>query len=200
MTTTASRTKRKYPSFSFSMHMKRPDGSIQPITVPTVTRPAKKAVTLTLTAEHVQKAIDLRGVGTTTECAMALCSFAHRDSFPHVVNGHIEWTLRRAYVVEKLKGGLPATSVAYDHHESIVLDGKRTSIARLNDSYGGQRRLLAWLKANGPLDVTLRPPPAHQPPRNRVHVKRTGPVKPRGPNGAHGRYARMNTGIAELAA
>lgn len=190
MTTTASRELRKYPSFAFSFNVKMPDGSLHLIAVPTKTRRATKSVYLILTADHVRRAIALGGVGDTTKCTMAVCAFAHRNAFPHPVNGHIEWTLRRAYVAEKLdKHGLPATSVAYDHHESIVIAGKRTSIARLNDSAGGQKRLLAWLEANGPMTVTLRPPPAKQPPRNRVHTPRTTPRVASPRRGAARRYA-----------
>lgn len=110
---------------------------------------AKKTVTIVLTAEHVQKSIDVNGVGNTAKCSAAICTYAHKGAFPHPVVGYTDWTYTRAFIASKLdRIGLPDDCYAYEHADEI---------ARLNDSKNGQRKLLAFIKQHGPITITLRP-------------------------------------------
>lgn len=124
------------------------NGSSAVHTVMARVRMATKAVDLTVTAEHVRKAIELNGIGYTSKCTMAVCCYAHKDAFPHVVEGHVDWNYSRAYVVSKTKNGLPAECVAYEHDSAI---------ARENDTAGGLKKLLARIERDGPIVVHLRP-------------------------------------------
>jgi hypothetical protein len=109
--------------------------------------PAKKAVTLILTEQHVQRALELKGQGDAFNCGMAVCSRAHRDFFPHDFS-YVEWCDSRAYFVTKVKDGLPSECVVYKHYDDI---------APLFDDQAGMRRLLKELKTNGPRTVRLHP-------------------------------------------
>ena len=121
----------------------------------------KRAVTLTLTADNVQRSIDANGVGNTQTCAMAMCARAQRDAFPHPVDGFIDWYYRRAYVVSKVdRHGLPAECYVYAHNDQI---------AHLNDSRGGQKALLRDLIANGDRTIRLLVPPTRAP-EKRTHI------------------------------
>jgi hypothetical protein len=112
-----------------------------------VTR-ASTPVTLTLKPEDVERSIKLGGVANTQTCSMAVCAKRQAERFPHPVDGYIDWQYSTAYVVSKTKDGLPSECFAYRHNDSI---------AKLNDSKGGQRKLLAELKANGPREIKLLP-------------------------------------------
>ena len=108
---------------------------------------ANKSVTLSLKAEHVRESIRRKGVGNTQTCSMAVCASREEDRFPHPVEGYIDWQYSRAYVVSKLdKTGLPCECVAYRHYDEI---------ARLNDSKGGQQKLLAQLEKYGDREIYL---------------------------------------------
>lgn len=110
---------------------------------------AKSKVQLDLTADHVRKSIQLKGVGNTQTCSMAVCSIAQKDRFPHPVMGFIDWQYSRAFVVTKIgRDGLPCECVEYSHNDEI---------AKLNDTKGGQKKLLAELMAKGDRKVFLRP-------------------------------------------
>jgi hypothetical protein len=110
---------------------------------------AKTSVKLDLMADHVRKSIKLKGVGNTQTCSMAVCSIAQRDRFPHPVLGFIDWQYSRAFVVTKLgRDGLPSECVEYTHSDDI---------AKLNDTKGGQKKLLAALLAGGDRQISLRP-------------------------------------------
>jgi hypothetical protein len=111
--------------------------------------PATDKVTLRLTAADVRQSIGLNGVANTQTCSMAVCAKRQAGAFKHVVQGYIDWTYTRAYVVTKLdKNGMPRECVVYCH---------RDDVAKLNDTLGGQRRLLADLEKNGDRDICLLP-------------------------------------------
>src|SRR6187455_908046 len=102
-------------------------------------RHATQEVELVLTAEHVRKSIAAKGAGDTSKCTMAVCTYNHAGSFPHKVEGHLDWNYSRAWVVSKCdKVGLPCECVAYEHNDR--------GIARLNDSPNGQKQLLQKLE------------------------------------------------------
>lgn len=113
-------------------------------------RRATKSVDLILTADDVRRSIKLKGVGNTQTCSMAVCAKRHADAFPHPVEGFIDWQYRRAFVVSKVgkATGLPVACVVYEHHSKI---------AKLNDSKGGQKKLLAQLETDGDLMIRLLP-------------------------------------------
>jgi len=110
----------------------------------------KRDVYLPLKAEHVQSSIDLKGAGNTQTCSMAVCALDNADCFPHKVEGYIDWFYSRAFVVSRLdKNGIPSECYVYEHSDGI---------GRLNDTPGGQRKLLAELvEAGGERIIHLRP-------------------------------------------
>lgn len=114
-----------------------------------VTR-ARKPVTLTLTAEDVERSMKLKGVGNTQTCSMAVCAKRQSDAFPHPVEGYIDWQYSSAYVVSKIskETGMPSECVSYRHNDDI---------AYLNDSKGGQKTLLEKLRKSGPRKIKLLP-------------------------------------------
>lgn len=107
-----------------------------------------KRIQLDLKADDVRRSIQLRGVGNTQNCSMAVCALRQAEIFPHPVEGFIDWQYSRAYVVSKVKNGLPIECVAYRHNDSIAL---------LNDTAGGQKKLLSELVANGDRKIYLTP-------------------------------------------
>jgi hypothetical protein len=147
-------------------------------------------VTLTIKPEHVQESIKRHGAGDTANCAMAVCATKHAESFPHAVEGHIDWTYTRAFVVNKLRrDGLPAECYVYDHYDNI---------AKLNDSLNGQKKLLKKLRAEGPLEIKLIPK------RIRSKPGRPGTAVGRKPTGARSTEKRLRGGklryaVAKLA-
>jgi hypothetical protein len=109
-----------------------------------------KPVDLELTEEHVRKSIKLKGIGNVATCSMALCVHDHKDAFPHEVDTYVDWFYRRVYVVSKLNvQGFPIECYCYEHHSKI---------GQLNDSKGGQQKLLEILQRNGPMIIRLSPP------------------------------------------
>jgi hypothetical protein len=113
-----------------------------------------KPFTLTLTAEHVRKSIELQGVGNTNTCAMAICSQSHADQFPFPFAGGVEWTYGRAWFASKYRNGLPIECYVMAHDDQI---------AQLNDTKGGQQKLLERLEKDGPITISLRPVPESMP-------------------------------------
>jgi hypothetical protein len=133
----------------FSFHITGVDGKPQEIISWAKITRAKVPVELDLTADHVRRSIKLKGVGNTQTCSMAVCTIAQKDKFPHPVKGFIDWQYSRAYVVSKVgKDGLPIECVEYTHYDDI---------AKLNDTKGGQKKLLAQLEANGDRTIKLSP-------------------------------------------
>lgn len=112
-------------------------------------RDAKEAVELVVTAEDVRRSLSSDGVGNTQTCTMAVCALRHASKFAHNVQGYIDWQYSRAYVVSKVGAdGLPSECFVYRHDSEI---------AKLNDSTGGQRRLLQMIERDGPLTVCMHP-------------------------------------------
>jgi hypothetical protein len=110
---------------------------------------ATKDVPLTLTAPHLRRSIKAQGAGTTSHCAVAICTYNHSDAFPHNVEGHIDFNYTRAFVVSKVdKHGLPSHCVVYEH--------EARNIAKLNDTPGGQQKLLERVERDGPITLTLK--------------------------------------------
>lgn len=108
-----------------------------------------KPVELVLRADDVRRSIQLGGIGNTQTCSMAVCAKRQADAFPHPVEGLIDWTYRVAYVVSKIgPSGLPVQCVAYSHDDNV---------AQLNDSKGGQRKLLRGLEEGGDRVIRLHP-------------------------------------------
>lgn len=120
------------------------------ITAKAEVRRAKRRVNLILTADDVRRSIKLKGVGNTQTCSMAVCAKRQASSFPHPVEGYIDWQYATAFVVSKVskETGLPVACVAYGH---------RDKIAKLNDTRGGQQKLLAELEAGGDRVIRLLP-------------------------------------------
>ena len=109
-------------------------------------RLATKTVTLRIDKAHVQQSITAKGVGSTSACVAAICMARNAEAFPHQVEGHVDFNYYRAFVVSKVdKHGLPSECYAYEHN--------RKDIALLNDTPGGQKRLLAMT----PIDLVLKP-------------------------------------------
>lgn len=125
--------------------------------------PAKRHVYLPLKAAHVQKSISLKGIGNTQTCTMAVCADQEKSSFPHrVEGGYIDWFYSRAFVVSRLdKNGLPCECYEYQHSDQI---------AQMNDTKGGQRKLLAQLTESGDRIIHLRPVRRYD-----VHTRRSPP-------------------------
>ena len=151
-------------------------------------RLAKKPVTMHLAEEHVLRSIKLGGVGNTAICSAAICTTQHADVFPHPVEGHIDFTYTRAFLVSKIdKIGLPVECYAYEH--------KHEDIARLNDTKGGQKKLLERIRRDGPIAITLTPYRQRSAPgrsgRGRVTTGRRTRVPAKG---ANLRYAVMKMG------
>lgn len=150
-----------------------------------VTR-AKKMVEIVLTAADVRRSIELKGVGNTATCSMAVCAKRSAAAFPHKVEGYIDWQYATAFVVSKVKNGLPVECVAYQH---------RDSIAKINDTKGGQEKLLAELVAGGSRKIRLHPIKARapRPGTRRGKIDGSRASKP-GSTGAAARFAFSQLG------
>lgn len=151
---------------------------------------AARPVALLLTAEDVKRSIDMDGVGNTQTCSMAICSLRQAHAFPHAVEGYIDWQYSRAYVVTKLnKDGLPCECVVYRHEDDI---------AKINDSKGGQKKLLADLAEHGDRRILLGPMQRRFTSPDRTKVPDKKPIK-RGPSKVlHLRGANLRYAVASL--
>jgi hypothetical protein len=113
-------------------------------------RPAKKPVTVEITAAHVRQSIKAKGAGSTSACVAAVCMSRTAEAFGHPVEGHVDFNYYRAFVVSKLdRNGLPSECYAYEHN--------RKDVAMLNDTPGGQKKLLALIEKSGPIVLELKP-------------------------------------------
>jgi hypothetical protein len=153
-------------------------------------RKATQAVRLTLKAADVRRSIKLGGAGNTQTCTMAVCAKRQKDAFPHPVEGYIDWQYATAYVVSKCDPatGFPSECVVYAHKDEI---------ARLNDSPGGQVKLLERLAWTGDRTITLYPPSEKKPnpfrkPRGENTGERTS--RPIAATGARLRFAVAKAG------
>lgn len=109
-----------------------------------------KPVDMILTAAHIRKSMRAEGAGNTSSCAVAICTYNHEDAFGHSVEGHIDFQYSRAFVVSKTdKYGLPSECYVYEHNAR--------NIAKLNDTPGGQQKLLDRIEKDGPITITLKP-------------------------------------------
>lgn len=153
---------RKSPRHPF--RFKVDDGEkVRTITEWAKVKRATKPVKLVLTAADVRRSINLKGVGNTQTCAMAVCAKRQAQAFPHPVEGYIDWQYKTAFVVTKVRNGLPVECVVYQHDDEI---------AKLNDSPDGQRRLLAKLEKDGDRLIHLRPSPPQKPKTKRAPTGR----------------------------
>lgn len=148
-----------------------------------------KPVEMVLTAAHVRKSMRLDGAGNTSSCSVAVCTYNHEEAFGHPVEGHIDFQYSRAFVVSKTdKYGLPSECYVYEHNAR--------NIAKLNDTPGGQQKLLDRIEKDGPITITLKP---H---RVRSEIGRPGKTRPttgardpmKGLKGAKLRYAHYKLG------
>lgn len=164
-------SKRKHRSHRHAFRFRVGSGTV---TLWAKVVPAKRDVYLPLRAEHVAESIKLRGVGNTQTCAMAVCAARNAECFPHKVEGYIDWFYSRAFVVSKLdKNGMPIECYEYMHSDKI---------AQLNDTKGGQHKLLDQLRERGDRIIHLRPV------RDRASQKGSGAPKGIG-NGSRTRIA-----------
>lgn len=158
-----------------------------------VVKYSSKPVEIVLTAAHVRKSMQKNGVGHTSKCSMAICTYDHAEAFSHRVEGHVDWQYSRAFVVSKLdKTGLPSECYVYEHNDK--------GVAKMNDSAGGQQKLLDRIAKDGPITVTLKP---HRP-RSEVgrpgkDRKTTGTRDPiKNLKGARLRYATRQLGALPI--
>lgn len=129
---------------------------------------AKKPVILTLTAADVKRSMEIDGVGNTQTCSMAVCAKRQAKAFGHPVEGGvIDWYYRRAYVSSHVsrENGLPDECYAYAHKDKI---------AQLNDTKGGQKKLLEDLLKNGDREIRLYPILPSKPRPGRARGKNDG--------------------------
>jgi hypothetical protein len=183
---------RKSPRHVFHYKIDLGDGAVQNnIKGWARVRHPKRTVRLTLKAEHVRASIRSNGVGNTQLCTMAFCARAHAKEFDHPYIGDIDWTYARAYVGSRRnkRTGLPDECYVYAHSDDI---------GKLNDTRGGQERLLADLEQNGDRIITLRPyPQRHGESKRGGTGRRTGERTAKGTylgNGAGYRYAVAQLG------
>lgn len=110
----------------------------------------KRAVHLIVTADDVRRSIEAHGANNTQTCTMAFCVRRHRSLFDHNVEDFIDWQYRTAFIVTKLgKNGLPIECARYVHNNRF---------AHLNDTPGGQRKLLQLIESmGGAVRVVMRP-------------------------------------------
>lgn len=158
--------RRRPPRHPFRFKIEVEGEKTRTITAWSTVRRARLPVDLILTADDVRRSIKLKGVGNTQTCSMAICAKRQEKSFPHPVEGgFIDWQYRAAFVVSKINKvtGLPTESYVYYHHDDI---------ARLNDSKGGQKKLLDVLEAKGDRVIRLLP----------VRLRKPRPGRPQGQN------------------
>jgi len=150
----------------------------------------KSDVYLPLKAEHVRESIKLKGVGNITTCSMAICARREKDAFGHVVEGYIDWTYNRAWVVSRLdRDGYPSECYVYAHNDGI---------GRLNDTLRGQKKLLAELEAEGGERIIhLRVPKRSTHGKEKRGSKRDGSRTRVQPRGARQRFAIATSGAID---
>jgi hypothetical protein len=171
------------PKHRHAFRFKLENGKV--ITAWAKVRPALREVELTLTKDHLRRSIELGGQGNTQICAMAICSQAHGDAFPHPFH-FVDWFHSRAYFVTKTKDGLPSECVVYTHHDKI---------APLFDTAVGTKKLLKTLERDGEKTIKLYPPKLYKRELGRPTGQKTG-VRTRTikAKGAALRFARLQMG------
>jgi hypothetical protein len=165
------------------------EGQTKPLTAKAKVRRATKEVQLILTASDVRQSIKMKGGGNTQTCSMAVCAKRQADAFSHAVDGYIDWQYRTAFVVSKVskQTGMPIECVAYEHKDKI---------AKLNDTKGGQQKLLKELEAKGERVVRLLPIKK----RTRTYGPRPNRAKPDGSRAPRpaGVGAKLRFAVAQL--
>ena len=151
-----------------------------------------REVDLLLHPRHVERSIEAHGIGNTQTCSMAMCAKDQPTVFPHPFMGYIDWQYSRCYVVSKLdKSHLPSECYVYLHGDEI---------AKLNDTEGGQKKLLRDLEKHGPRTIHLKPMRVRKDWTPRIgHGSKDGSRTSRVSNlkGAHLRYAVAHLGGIE---
>lgn len=176
------------PSHRHTFRFKLENGSI--IEAKAKVKAAKKAVELVLTDEHIKEAIRADGQGNTQKCAMAVCSRAHGNAFPHPFH-FVDWLYSRAYFVTKVhpETKLPAECVVYTHYDNI---------APLFDTKAGMKKLLKQMEGHGgSKTINLYPPVVKAAPAGRPRGANTGErQRTITAKGAGLRFARATMGAA----
>jgi hypothetical protein len=110
----------------------------------------KHPIELRVTSADMDRSEQLRGVGTTQACMMAVCSERHASAvpFPFLM---VEWTDSMAYFITEMKLGRRAKCIVYKHEDKL---------AAMFDSPKGRRELRKRLAAEKEIVVHLRPPQA----------------------------------------
>jgi len=176
---------RRAPNHIFRVKLE--NGKV--IEFPCKVRYGKKPIALLLEEAHVQRAIDLNGAGNSSCCSMANSVHDQAYKFPHKVLMMVDWFYKRAYVVSKVKRGIPVECYVYAHYDQV---------AHLNDSQGGQLKLLKILQAEGPRLINLLPIKRRGPqPKGRPEGRPTGSRSK--PTGGRGARLRMTTALAGVA-
>ncbi|SRR5580765_19969 len=184
---------RSFPRHPFRFRIEGDEGETKIFTAWAKIRFTRKPVTLTLTAADVRKSIAAKGIGNTQTCSMAMCAKRLADEFDHPVEGYIDWQYRTAQVVSRIdrETGLPSECVPYVHNNGV---------AHLNDTKGGQKKLLKILERDGPMKIKLIPrKPRHgEAKRGAPEGRRDGSRTPRpiASQGAKLRFAMAKLGGA----
>lgn len=147
----AKRYTRKTSGNSKMRHsfMFKTPNSATPIVFKAKSKYPKHPVDLILTEDHIKQAVAAKGFGNTQSCAGAFCALAHADYFPHAVEGYVDWTDTRCYIVSKLKNGAPAECYVYRH--------KQPDVSRRFDMKSGADELLNIVRQEGPIHIRLMP-------------------------------------------
>jgi hypothetical protein len=172
---------RKSPRHAFLFQV----GTQKPVKVYAKVKPARAAVEIVLTEEHIKRALKLDGRGDAQNCAGAVCVKSHPDAFPHGFSGHVDWLHHRAYVADSNTSiGLPKTCVAYR------LKGTARRVAPMFDSKDGLRQLLKLVRGEGgKLKLVLEPPAYTEREAGRAKGGKDAP--PRRKVGAQGHALRL---------
>ncbi len=168
------------------------DGQTRTLIANTKVKKGKKKVEIMLKAEHIEKALDVKGFGNTENCMMAIC--AKDNKFPHPVDGYIDWQYATCFVVSKVskQTGLPSECYVYKHNckNAQHFDKFTRDPASKKIILG----LLEELKEKGPIKVTLLPPTDRKP-RKQPKGKITGVRAKTSSTGAHLRFAVAHPGL-----
>lgn len=172
-------------------HFTLPNGKVTRVSCKV--RYGTKSVELPLNAEHVRKSIDAEGYGNTQTCVMALCVKDQAECFSHPVDGYVDWTYNRAYIVSKTdKNGWPCECVIYKHDDEIAKDFDKKK-------EDGVIELWKKLDKDGPRTVILHPVKARTgeakkyPKKDRSRSRSTPHRKQ--PKGATLRFGIANLGV-----
>lgn len=155
MTNTVLKAKRRKKleelPFRHTFHFRLPlaNGKMREFPVPAKVFRGDTTVSITLTAAHVRRALELDGVANTQCCAGAVCALDHAELFNHLIEGYVDWQYSRAYLVSKVDDRyMPSECVVYQHTDDAAVDF---------DTVAGLKKLLKDLEENGDRTIILRP-------------------------------------------